>query len=62
MTEHDEALELGIAAGLDVPTAMVVSRQAGDRPPEKPSGKGYNWAVFVVILLTLAAVIFYWFW
>ncbi len=61
MTEHDESLEVGIAAGLDVPTAMVVSERVEDRL-NKPSGKGYNWAVFVVAVLGLIAMILYLFW
>ena len=51
MTEHDESLEVGIASGLDVPTAMVISERAEDRPPEERSGQGYNWVVFAAIVL-----------
>ncbi len=57
MTEHDESLEVGIASGLDVPTAMVISERAEDRPPEERSGQGYNWVVFAAIVLGLAAMI-----
>ncbi len=37
MAEYDETLEIGIAAGLDVPTAMVVA-QRDEKPPRQPSG------------------------
>ncbi|HEY4761588.1 MAG TPA: hypothetical protein VIH42_13485 [Thermoguttaceae bacterium] len=51
MTDHDESLEIGIASGLDVPTAMVISEQ-GDKPP-KPTGKGCYRMVAVLIGLAI---------
>ena len=41
MDEHDESLEVGIAAGLDVPTAMVLSER-DDRPPQGLRSGGGN--------------------
>jgi len=37
MSDYDETLEIGIAAGLDVPTAMAIAQQ-DDEPPRRPSG------------------------
>jgi hypothetical protein len=48
MTNHDESLEIGIAADLDVPTAMVISEH--DDEPPKPAGKGCNWIVAAAII------------
>lgn len=54
MSEHDESLEMGIAAGLDVPTAMVISQ----RPDERPSG--YSRVVLAVVIVgALALVVAY---
>ena len=50
MEEHDESLEVGIAAGLDVPTAMVISER-DDKPP-----KGCSQAA-VIVLVVVGAVI-----
>lgn len=60
MAEHDESLEIGLAAGLDVPTAMVLS-EVDDRPPPEPQKKskaGYAMAIIVgLIALTLYLLI-----
>lgn len=61
MTHHDESLELGIAAGLDFPTALVISEQPDDRPPSEPHGDGYGWPVVLVLVIGLAAI-FCWLW
>ena len=37
MPEHDETLEIGLAAGLDVPTALAISER-DDEPPPTPAG------------------------
>jgi len=55
MADHDESLEVGIAAGLDVPTAMVLSEQ-DDKPPKRPSGSGCS--LFLAWLVIVALVIF----
>ncbi len=62
MTDHDESLELGMAAGLDVPTSIVISERADDRPPDERSGQGYNWVVFIAVVLGLIAMILRWLW
>ena len=46
MTDHDESLEVGIAAGLDIPTAMVLSSQ--DESPTRNTGCAL---VFVLAIL-----------
>jgi hypothetical protein len=47
----DDDLEIGIAAGLDVPTAIVLSEQGEDPPPpEKPRG-----CLAVIVLAVLLA-------
>jgi len=50
MDERDESLEVGIAAGLDVPTAMVLSER-DDRPPK---GCGQ---VAVIVVVAAGAVV-----
>ena len=40
MAEHDETLEAGLVAGVDIPTALALSEQ--QEPPQRPRlGKGY---------------------
>jgi len=34
MTKRDESLEIGMAAGLDIPTAMVISERNDDEEPQ----------------------------
>ena len=52
MNNHDDSLEVGIAAGLDIPTALVLSNQADiEQPP-----KGNSWGRFVVAVLIAGAV------
>jgi len=53
MSEHDESLEMGIAAGLDVPTAMVISK----RPDERPTGKCYSRVVLAVVIVGVLALV-----
>ena len=55
MADHDESLEVGIAAGLDVPTAMVLSEQ-DEKPPRRSSGSGCS--PFLIWLAIAALVIF----
>jgi len=55
MADHDESLEVGIAAGLDVPTAMVLSER-DEKPPKRPSGSGCS--LLMVWLVLMALVIF----
>ena len=50
MAEHDDSLEIGIAAGLDVPTALALSEQADDGPPRQPKEKNWNRVVVVVVI------------
>jgi hypothetical protein len=54
MTDYDESLEIGIAAGLDIPTAMVISEHDDDdRPPRKGCGCGAAAMVTALVLLAL---------
>ena len=50
MSQYDESLELGIAAGLNVPTAMVISERSDDQPPKEPRGRGCGQAVLVAVI------------
>ncbi len=52
MENHDDSLEVGIAAGLDIPTALVLSDQADDEQPRK----GNSWGRFVVAALIAGVV------
>jgi hypothetical protein len=52
-------LETGIAAGLDVPTAMVISERDDGEPSQQPTAMAKGWAVLVGILLALTATILY---
>ena len=47
-------LEIGIAAGLDIPTAIVLSE---DDKPKRGPGKGCAW---VVLLGSVAALVLWW--
>ena len=56
MSEHDDSLEIGIAAGLDLPTALVISESDGDDSLTPPTGKPTGCVgMLIVILMTLAA-------
>jgi hypothetical protein len=57
MRQHNESLEIGIAAGLDVPTAMVLSGRTDDQPPEGPTAKSHRRTVFAAVALVFAAMI-----
>jgi len=49
MTKFNEDLEVGLAAGLDIPTALALSAESESKPPEnKKSG-----CLGVVILFVL---------
>ena len=50
MQEYDESLEVGIAAGLDVPTAMALSER-DDKPPRKGCGQ-----TAAIVLIAAATV------
>jgi hypothetical protein len=53
MAKHDDSLEVGLAAGLDVPTAIVLSED--DEPPQWPRlGRWFAWALFFGSVATLA--------
>jgi len=54
MDEHDESLEIGIAAGLDVPTAMVISEQTNVEQPTKE--KGWSRAVVVAVIVGMVVM------
>lgn len=56
MADHDESLEVGIAAGLDVPTAMVLSEQ--DEKPRRSPGCGSVavWLVVIALVIFLYAI------
>jgi fumarate reductase subunit C len=50
MEKHNELLEIGIAAGLDVPTAMVISEEGRPLKPKKKTKAGYAVAVIVGLI------------
>ncbi len=52
MNEHDESLEVGLAAGMDIPSAMVLSERDG--PPPRKSGCGF----FFYLALAMLGFIF----
>ena len=52
MSDHNESLEIGIAAGLDVPTALVLSEQTDVEQPTKEN----SWNRVVVIAVIAGAV------
>ncbi len=58
MDDFNDDLEVGIAAGLDVPTALVL---AGDEQP-RPKGGGCGWGLLIgvalVAVMTLLRLIF----
>ena len=56
MTEYDETLEIGLAAGLDVPTAMVISEEP--REPKNKSKASYAVAVIAVLIALLIYLLF----
>jgi hypothetical protein len=47
-------LEIGLAAGLDAPTAIVLSEE--DKPPQRGPGRGCAW----ILLIGSAAVLVLW--
>ncbi len=52
MDNHDDSLGVGITAGLDIPTALVLSDQAdAEQPP-----KGNSWGQLVAVALIAGAV------
>ena len=56
MAEHDESLEVGIAAGLDIPTALVLSGQADPEHPRYPTAKAAgDRAVLVAVIIGVVA-------
>ena len=51
-----DELEIGIAAGLDVPTALALAED--DEPPQRPrSGRGCAW---VLLLGSVAVLVLWW--
>jgi len=61
MGDHDESLEIGIAAGLDIPTAMVISHQDDDDGcPKRSSKKPAGCLSIAIIAAIVAVVLFYW--
>jgi hypothetical protein len=58
MAKHDESLEIGLAAGLDIPTAMVISeRNDDDEPPRRPTGRGCNRIVAIAVLAGIVMMV-----
>jgi len=53
MSNHDESLEIGIAAGLDVPTAMVISEQTDVEQPTNEK----SWSRAVVVAVVVGMVV-----
>ena len=51
--DHDDSLEVGLAAGLDIPTAMVLSEVKEPRPPKSNQRAGF---LIIVVLTILAAL------
>jgi hypothetical protein len=54
MAEHDESLEVGLAAGLDVPTALAISE--ADKPRPRP-GRALAW---LLLAGSIAVVALWW--
>ena len=48
MAKHDDSLEVGLAAGLDIPTALVISVQEDEDSPRKGAGCALLAALLVV--------------
>ncbi len=48
MAKHDDSLEVGLAAGLDIPTALVISAREDGERPRKGCGCGTVAALLVV--------------
>jgi hypothetical protein len=57
---HDESLEVGIAAGLDVPTAMVISERDDEPAKQPPSAKNPKTVVGWGTLIGIALVVVLW--
>jgi hypothetical protein len=64
----DETLEVGIAAGLDIPTAIVLADENDDEPrprkppqPQKVGGIGSygGWAVLTIVVAIVVAVVWW---
>ncbi len=51
MAEHDESLEVGLAAGLDAPTALALSEDDEQRRPQ--SGRAFAWLMLAGGIATL---------
>jgi hypothetical protein len=56
MTEHDESLEVGIAAGLDVPSAMVLSERRNE-PPRRNRNSGCCLILILAVLMGIAGLL-----
>ena len=54
MDEHDESLEIGIAAGFDIPTAMVIFEQTDVEQPTNE--KSWNRAVVVAVIIGMVVM------
>ncbi len=52
MPEHDDSLEVNLAAGLDIPTALVLSDRTDVEQPTKEKG----WGRLVAVALIAGAV------
>jgi hypothetical protein len=60
MTKRDESLEIGMAAGLDIPTAMVISERNDDEePPRRPTGKGCGGIAAIAVIAGIAVVVLF---
>jgi hypothetical protein len=55
MTEHDDSLEVGVAAGMDIPTAMVMS--AHDKLPRQTRGIGCSPFLVLAVIAGLVGMV-----
>ena len=55
MSEHDDSLEIGIAAGLDIPTALVISECDEGGSPTPPASKPSGCAVMLIVIVAALA-------
>jgi len=54
MSDHDESLEVGLAAGMDAPTAMVIS--ARDEKPARRRIRKSGCSPFLIYLIAVMLV------
>jgi hypothetical protein len=50
LSDYDDSLEVGVAAGLDPATALAISERNNDDEPQPPFQKGCGCAAFAMAL------------